>query len=117
MQTRREVLQAAVAMPLAASVAGAPLSLAELRVLAMCATPSSTWDENRDEYNKTRVDAISDDQRGIVRCLERRGLVAYEATPDDGYITGFYEATSAGIEALEVALLTTPRSDLNIAHR
>ena len=102
--SRRGLLVASSALPLAAAVASAPMPADELRVLAMCATPVETWERLPDnEYERTRL-ADSDSRPGrIAKQLESRGLVDWHPTPWRRDMDGFWEATDSGLSELRKA--------------
>jgi hypothetical protein len=95
--TRRDVLFAATALPLAAAVAHAPLTQNELRVLATCSLPARVYDGREHEY------PIADPGTPVYRViqdLEARGLVVLVPTPGRRDVQHKALPTQAGLDAL-----------------
>jgi hypothetical protein len=97
---RRGVLAVSAAIPLAAALSTAPLTTEELRILAMCATPSDSWRGREDEYNRTRVVDSGSKASRIWRSLEQKGLVKETPTPWRDDMESVVTATPAGLAEL-----------------
>lgn len=102
MITRRTLLAAVVAAPIATAVKQAPLTVEELRVLAMAATPPETWENNQDEYIQTRIADPGTELHRIVERLHAMGLVDRHETSRYG-MEWYATASPAGIEQLRQA--------------
>ena len=103
--TRRDVLLATAAIPIAVAVAGVPLTVTELRVLAMTATPPETWVGREHEYSEDagRVVPPGSDKHRIVHELEARGLVEIVESRNPEEYEWVARATPAGRDALRHA--------------
>lgn len=99
--TRRDVLVASAAIPAAAALHGAPLTLDELRVLAMTATPPDAWRGRENEYTEQgRILSPGTQPHRILGDLESRGLVAFTDTPWRGDMDFFATPTPEGYAEL-----------------
>jgi hypothetical protein len=99
--SRRDVVCAAVVVPAAASLPDAPpLSAAELRVLAMTATPDESWDGRAADYARTRVFSNDSDTVKIAKDLEVRGLVLFHESRRPDLCNDCVQATPAGLDEL-----------------
>ena len=100
--TRRDVLLAAAAIPVATALAETPLTADELRVLAMTATPPETWIGREREYGEHRIADAGSDAHRIVWDLRERGMVDLRPSPRDD-CDWIAWVTPAGREALRRA--------------
>ncbi len=98
--SRRAVVQAAVVVPAVAAIPQAPLSLDELRVLAMSATPDEAWKDRVGDYTRTRVFERTSNAVQIARGLEARGFVRFYESSRPDLCEDFVRATPEGLEEL-----------------
>ncbi len=98
--SRRAVVQAAVVVPAVAAIPQAPLSLDELRVLAMSATPDEAWDDRVGDYMRTRVFDQDSNTIRIALDLEARGFVRFYESSRLDLCEDFVRATPEGLEEL-----------------
>ena len=103
--TRRDVLLAATAIPIAAALAEVPLTREELRVLAMTATPKEAWSGREDAYanDPDRIVSPGTERHRIVRDLEVRGLIVRTDSPWRDDMEWYATATPAGVAVLRQA--------------
>lgn len=97
--TRRDLLAASAAIPVAAAVGPPGLTPDELRVLATTATPPSAWRGREAEYAE-RIASPGTNQHRILVGLKARGLVAFTDTPWRPDMDCFATPTPEGYAAL-----------------
>lgn len=100
--TRRDILVASAAIPIAVAGQHAPLTLRELRMLAMAATPPEVWVGRQHEYKQdpNRIVDEGTEEHRITIDLEERGFIERTATPWREDMEWFVTATPKGIEEL-----------------